>query len=633
MFTDMVGSTASAQANEAEALRLRDEQAALVRPLFTAHQGREIKSMGDGFLAEFDSALRAVQCAIDIQQHLHERNSQPGVPPIQLRIGVHLGDVEQRESDIFGDAVNIASRIQPLAAPGGVCISGEVFSQIRNKIPNKLEKLPPAALKGVQTSMDIYRVALPWAVRDVPLTKAGPRRLAVLPFTNISPDPKDEYFADGLTEELITGLSQLRELRVIARTSVSQYKATAKPVSQIGPELGVDAVLEGSVRKAGDDLRITVQLIDVETQEHTWAKTYDRKLDNVFAVQGEIAKRVAEALRIGLREAEEARLESRPRVKPESYLAYLKGRALMHVTSKDRLAGAREQFELALSLDPSNAAAYSGLADAMRMVGWWHSDIPRAEWEANCNRLVTRAIELDPNLAEAHASLALGLWDEYNYQAAEQEFKRALSLNPSYAAAHWGYGMILEDEGRADEALIELRLAEEADPLSALVLFLITEALIWARRLDEARVRIQRARELEPTGRMYHQLLASYHLAKGEVEASVEELRQAHEVNPDEVAEPIRNLQGSHLLALGGEKEKARTLLKTIEDARPSPSLAHHIAWVYAELGDLDGCFRWLEKAVEDHSIALQRWRLDPRREHVRSDPRFHAMMKRMNLA
>ena len=190
MFTDMVGSTSSAQTNEAQALRLRDEQASLVRPLFAAHEGREIKSMGDGFLSEFGSALRAVQCAIDIQQHLHERNSQPGSTPIQLRIGIHLGDVEQREADIFGDAVNIASRIEPLAAPGGVCISGEVFSQIRNKIPNQLEKLPPTALKGLLSPIDIYRVMLPWNLRELSSPDRGPApleksRIAVLPFVSI----------------------------------------------------------------------------------------------------------------------------------------------------------------------------------------------------------------------------------------------------------------------------------------------------------------------------------------------------------------------------------------------------------------------------------------------------------------
>ncbi|MFZ1023453.1 MAG: adenylate/guanylate cyclase domain-containing protein, partial [Thermoplasmata archaeon] len=276
MFTDMVGSTSSAQANEAEALKLRDEQASLVRPLFAAHQGREIKSMGDGFLSEFGSALRAVQCAIDIQQHLHERNSQPGTPPIQLRIGIHLGDVEQRESDIFGDAVNIASRIEPLAAPGGVCISGEVFSQVRNKIPNTLEKLPPTALKGLRISVDIYRVLLPWNGREASFSSNDPalldtNRIAVLPFVSMSPDPNDEYFADGLTEELIANLALVKGLKVIARTSVMEYKKKDKHVSEIGKELGVGTIVEGSVRKAANRIRVTVQVIDVATEEHLWA--------------------------------------------------------------------------------------------------------------------------------------------------------------------------------------------------------------------------------------------------------------------------------------------------------------------------------------------------------------------------
>ncbi|MGP8077692.1 MAG: adenylate/guanylate cyclase domain-containing protein [Thermoplasmata archaeon] len=230
-----------------------------------AHEGREIKSTGDGFLVEFDSALRAVQCAIDIHQNLAERNAMPSVTPIRLRIGVHLGDVEERDGDIFGDSVYVASRIEPLADPGGICISEPVFGQVRNKISNQFEKLEPKALKNVRYPLDVYRVVLPWTGGPPPARSPGPARLAVLPFVNISPDPNDEYFADGLTEEMITVLSQLRELRVIARTSVSQYQANPKSVSQIGAELGVDAVLEGSVRKSVDQLRITVQLIDVGT--------------------------------------------------------------------------------------------------------------------------------------------------------------------------------------------------------------------------------------------------------------------------------------------------------------------------------------------------------------------------------
>jgi len=630
MFTDMVGFTASAQADEAKALKLRDEQVALVRPLFGAHQGREIKSMGDGFLAEFDSALRAIQCAIDIQQHLHERNSQQGVPPIQLRIGVHLGDVEQRESDIFGDAVNIASRIEPLAAPGGVCISGEVFSQVRNKIPNNFEKLPPTVLKGLQVPMDIYRVVLPWTVREPPSASAGPTRLAVLPFANISPDPNDEYFADGLTEEMITVLSQLRELRVIARTSVSLYKSTPKTVSQIGAELGVDAVLEGSVRKAGDQLRITVQLIDVGTQEHSWANTYDRKLDNVFAVQSEIAMRVAEQLKVSVRAAEEVRLNSRAPVRPDSYLAYLKGRTLLHLVSKPSLDAATKQFELAISLDPSNAAAHSGLADAVRLLGWYYPGLPGEKWDETSRRHAARAIELDPNLAEAHASLAIILWDDNEYVAAEKELKLALSLNPSYSPAHDWYAGLLQDEARVEEALLERAMAEEADPLWPRNLYQLAQLLIWIGRLDEALVKIRKVGEVQPDSLGYHIALASYHLARSDLARSLEETRRVEEMQTEPRWKPIIL---ALRCALSGEKEQARALLRheeTLPEFHPADPL---VVWVYAELGDLDDCFRLLEKAIRGHNVPFQQIRLDPRLKHVRADPRFQTLLKKMNLA
>jgi adenylate cyclase len=333
MFTDMVGFTARAQADEAAALGLRQEQEELIRPVLASHQGHEVKSTGDGLLVEFGSALKAIECAIGIQRRLHERNAKGGATRIDLRIGIHLGDVEQHGGDIFGDAVNIASRIEAIAEPGGICLSSAVYEQVRNKIPDTLVKLPPRSMKGVQRPMDLYRVVLPWTVREPLSASPGPARLAVLPFSNISPDPSDEYFADGLTEELITVLSQLKELRVIARTSVMPYKSTSKGIAQIGAELGVATVLEGSVRKAGDQLRITVQLIDVATQEHTWANTFDRKLDKIFAVQSEIAKLIAKQLKVNVRAAEQARLEARPPIRPDSYLAYLKGRSLMRSMS------------------------------------------------------------------------------------------------------------------------------------------------------------------------------------------------------------------------------------------------------------------------------------------------------------
>ena len=631
MFTDVVGYTASTQVDEASALRLLQEQEELVRPLFAGHHGREIKSTGDGFLVEFDSALRAVQCAIDIHQRIEERNSQKGVTPIQLRIGIHLGDVEERAGDIFGDAVNIASRIQPLAVPGGVCISGEVFSQVRNKIPNKLEKLEPHALKNVRFPVDLYRVILPWTVKVRPSpSSSGPTRLAVLPFANISPDPNDEYFADGLTEEMIVMLSQLRELRVIARTSVILYKSTPKSVAQIGAELGVDAVLEGSVRKAGDQLRITVQLIDVSTQEHTWANTYNRKLDNVFAIQTEIAKRVAKQLKVNVRAAEQARLEERPPVRPDSYLAYLKGRALLHTATRDSLETAKSEFERAITLDANNAAAHSGLADATRWQGWWYPDAPRVRWEEVSRQLTTRAIELDPNLAEAHVSLALDLWDDFDYVAAEKELQLALSLNPSYSFAHNAYASILEDEARTDEALLEFTLAEQADPLWILNLFHFAHLLIWLGRLDEALAKIRKLGELEPGGVGYHGCLSSYYLARSDLEGALEEFRQAEALHPEPRDKQV--MQAVYY-AMSGEKGQARALLRTEETLPDRPHWAQNIAEAYALLGDLDECFHWLEKAIGTHYITLQPWRLDPRLKNVRGDPRFQAILKKMKLA
>jgi adenylate cyclase len=630
MFTDIVGYTASAQTDETSALKLLQEQEELVRPLLATHQGREIKSMGDGFLVEFGSALRAVQCAIDIHQHLHTRNSQHGVTPIRLRIGVHLGDVEERGGDIFGDSVNVAARIEPLAEPGGICISEPVFGQVRNKIPNPIEKLEPKVLKNVRFPVEVYRVILPWNVREPPSAISGPTGLAVLPFTNISPDPKDEYFADGLTEELITVLAQLRGLRVIARTSVMQYKSTPKAVSQIGMELGVSSILEGSVRKVGNRLRITAQLIDAASQGHVWTNTYDRELDDVFAVQTEIAKQVTEALKIELRSAEQARLEARPKVRPDSYLAYLKGRTLLHSESKALLEAAKEQFKLAISLDSNNAAALSGLADVTRVTGWFFSGIPRAEWDATGRRLATRAIELDPNLAEAHASLALILWDDFEYAAAEKGFKLALSLNPSYSLAHNWYAGLLGDEARAEEALLEHTLAEEADPLWPLNLFQMALLLIWLGRPDEALVKIQKLNELEPSGQLYHNALARYYLARSDLEQCLKEIQRVEELQPEPRWKPIIR---AFYYTLSGEKEQAKALL-TQEETLPGFLPADWaIVWVYAELGDLDACFRRLEKAIRIHNPPFQQIRLDPRFEHVRGDPRFQVLLKKMNLA
>ena len=629
MFTDMVGSTKLAQTNEPEALRLRDEQEELVRPLFAAHQGREIKSIGDGFLAEFDSALRALQCAIDIQQRLRERNAQAGVTPLRLRIGIHLGDVEVRATDIFGDSVNIASRIEPLAEPGGICISEPVFGQVRNKVPNKLEKLPSTSLKGVQVPIEIYRVVLPEptpesAATDIPITG-----IAVLPFTNISPDPKDEYFAEGLTEELITMLSQVQELRVISRTSVTRYKASTKSVSEIGTELGVSSILEGSVRKAGNRLRIAAQLIDAQSDRHLWAKTFDRELNDIFEVQAEIATQVAAELQVALRPTEKARIEGRPPVKTESYLAYLKGRSDLRIRTRPSLEAAKAQFERALALDETNAAAHARLADVTRILGHHFTGAP-ANWEETRSLHAARALELDPNLAEAHGTLAAKLMDYFDYAGAEREFKAAISLNPSDSLTHLQYAICLEAEGRGDAALQERALAELVDPLWSMNLAYSVWVLIMLRRFDEALVKIQKLGELYPDGPSYHSALADYYLAQSDLERGLSEIRRVEELEPDPSEK--WHIRVWYLTA-AGKREEARTILRGRETTPETVFTANNLANRYAELGDLDDCFRLCERAIELHAFQASYLLLEPRLEHVRKDPRFLALLKRINLA
>jgi adenylate cyclase len=629
MFTDMVGYSAAAQTDEKSTLALREEQEELVRSILAAHQGREVKSTGDGFLIEFESALKATECAVGIQRRIHERNLKSGIPPIRLRIGIHLGDVEQRGADIFGDAVNIAARIEPVAEPGGICISGAVYEQVRNKIPDRLEKLPPTALKGLQSPIDLYRVALPWTARESPLHRTGPAGIAILPFTNISPDPKDEYFADGLTEELISVLSRLRDLRVISRTSVMLYKATPKSASQIGAELGVGSLLEGSVRKAGSRLRITAQLIDARSDQHVWAKTFDRELDDIFAVQAEIATEVAAALQAELRPPEKARIEGRPPVRSESYLAYLRGRTQMRSRTRDSLEAAKGQFELAISIDDRNAAAHARLADVTRQLGHHHAGAA-STWDETRRRHAKRAIELDPNLAEAHATLATTLMDDFDYVQAEKEFKVAFELNPSDSLTHFQYAICLEAEGRGDDALQEYDLAQAADPLWPMNLAFSAELLIWLGRPDEALARIQKIGELEPDGVRYHGGLADYFIAKSEIEKALSEIRRVEEL---ETETGIDWLTRAWYLVTAGKKEEARALLRSHETSSEMLYTPLNVALFYAQLGDLDDFIRLSEKAIELHAFNAERILIDRRLEHARNDPRFQALLQKVNLA
>ena len=628
MFTDMVGSTAATQRDEASALVLLHEHEELLRPLFIAYQGREVKSMGDGFLVEFESALKATQCAVEIQRQIHERNAKKGAAPIQLRIGIHLGDVEQRGSDIFGDAVNIASRIQPVAEPGGICVSNAVQEQVRNKISDRLEKLPPTVLKGLQVAMDVYRVILPWDAA-VPLSGGSPRtRLAVLPLANISPDPKDEYFADGLTEELITVLSKIRELRVIARTSVNSYKSATRSISQIGSELGVGSVLEGSVRKSGNRLRITLQLIDVVTQEHAWAESYDRELDDVFAIQGEIAEKTAGALRLELLGSERRSIRKKPTSDLPAYNLYLRGIHASHGTSYETFAEAIEFLEEAIQKDPNFVAACTALANVY--IGLAGETLAPGKAFARARELMAKSLQLDPDSSDAHLVRAnLAAQDDLNWAVAEMEYKRAISLNPSGEQAHFWYAFLLRALQRYDEAIEEIRIATELDPLWPLLGYVLGDTYIASGDLKAGLAVAEGLRDRDPQNGEAHAFLCAIYLRSGQMDKARKELEMA--VEPAALSAQVSR---AALWARLGKPEEARRYVREFLDPAQTRYVGPWwLAGLYSCLGEKEAALEVLERDEKEGSkgglwFHYQDTAFDP----IRGDPRFRSLVKRLNL-
>ena len=633
MFTDIAGYTAMAQADEAGALRLLREQHQLIGPVLETHRGRQVKSIGDGLLIEFPNALDAMECAMDVQQRVHERNARGDTPALRLRVGIHLGDVQEEGADILGDAVNIASRIEPLAEPGGVSVSFPVYDQVHNKVACEFEKLGPKRLKGIRDPVEIYRILFPWSAPGG--TPGGPLlpRIAVLPLANISPDSSDAYFADGLTEELISVLSQIKSLRVISHTSVNQYKGTTKPVAQIGSELGADTVLEGSVRKAGDQLRIAVQLIDARTDEHRWSQTYDRKFENVFAIQAQVAEQTASALKVELLRSERAALRERPTAKLPAYEAYLRGlsasRGFDYRVESDRQAV--EYFESAIREDPRFAAAYAALANHLIMV----EGTTRSADEVfpKARRLATAALDFDPDSAEGHTALGnLAMQADLDWTRAEAEFDQAISLNPSSSEAHCGLAILFITLQRYDEAKKHLLAAIQVDPLRR-------TPREWMLGLAEAQG------DWESTLRHAQYLAATFNATLPEVLLSqialtwayayagrVEDAMQTQAAWAD-VPHPLARVSHALLLAyLGSPLELRSSFDELAKISHVETRFKNFEALAYAVLHENDKALACLEASFQRGENPFWYSYSGPLWDPIRDDPRFIALLRAMRL-
>jgi len=627
MFSDMVGFTALAQRDESLAMELLEEQRSLIRPVLAKYNGREIKTIGDAFLVEFESALDAVRCAVEIQTGLKEENVRRAKErAISVRIGIHLGDVIHDGSDVVGDAVNVASRIEPLAPSGGICVSAQVQASVVNKIGHRFLSLGMPELKNVDVPIEVFQIE-GFGERKTAVPQRGllPReRVTVLPFANMSPDPNDEYFADGMTEELISTLSKIAGLSVISRTSVMHFKGTTSTTAEIARELNSGILLEGSVRRAGSKVRVTVQLVDGSTDTHLWVANYDRQLEDVFAIQTDIATSVADSLKLRLLPDELVKIKTKDTGSAAAHDLYLKGVSYLREGTERAAHLAHDQFEMALREDPNYARAYAGLADSVLELGdYLFSPIPTAIKEAQ--GYVEKALALDPDLAEARMSLATLLMYDYRFSEAESEFLRAIKTNPSNASAHQRYSTCLQTFGRPDEALKEVLRAEELDPLSPAIKLSVIYRLIGLGSDKESEGRIRRLEEMAPQSPLVEEAKMVFAFAKKDWENAALHLKKMIAADPDD---PYLYADMAYLYAVTGLWDEALGLVEKVksvpEDQRIKGQL---LGFAYLGLGDLDESFRWLRYAIEKKEAFISWLRSYPLFAPIREDPRFKDLL------
>jgi adenylate cyclase len=632
MFTDMVDYTALSERDEPLALALLEEHRKLLRPVFAKHGGREVKTLGDGFLVEFPSTLKAVRSALEVQQAMSDRNLKVPIDRrILLRVAINVGDVEHRDGDIFGDTVNIASRVHEIADPGSICITQQVYDQIRNSREFQTTSLGQSRLKNVQTPVEVFKIQsarIDAALIDNQLLE--PRRIAALPLTSLSSDPQDEYFADGLTEEIINTLSSISDLRVIARTSVMKYKQAKRTVGEIGRELKVGTILEGSVRKAGDRVRITVQLIDVGSEAPIWAQKYDRDMRNVFDIQMDIAHRVADALKVQLLRENRTRIENKAPEDIAAYNLYLRGRYYWNKRSRVDLEKAIEQFGEAIKTDPGYALAYAGLADCYT-VGGRHRYLPGDDAFAKARSYAEKALQINDNLAEAHSSLAAVLFNyDWDWEGSEAQFRRAIALNPNYATAHYWLSLLLQTTGNLAEAISEAEKAQALDPLSSAVGGCVIQAYFFTGQYDKAIDTCKRYLDMDPNFVVARDYLVHLYVHTKAFDEAVNETMRLIDQS-ERKAEAKAHL--AYVYAMSGRTQEAKDIFENIvTDPDLGYSNSTIFITIYSTFGDQDAAFRWAEKARETGKLSIPSIRFSPDLRGFRDDPRFVVILQKARL-
>ncbi len=513
----------------------------LIDPTIAAHSGRIVKLMGDGALVEFSSAVNAVTCAVEIQSKLRERQPDgSGADPIRFRIGVHVGDIIIEGQDIFGDGVNIAARIEGVAEPGGLSISEDVWRHVQGKVAANFVDAGEQSLKNIARPVRVYRLDIaakpPAASEPRRATPAPPDTpsIAVLAFTNMSGDPEQEYFSDGISEDIITDLSKLSDLQVIARNSTFTYKGKPVDIKQVGRELGVRYVLEGSVRKAGNRIRVTGQLIDAASGAHIWADRFDRDLTDIFAVQDELTREIIAALKIKLSEREKATLAAGGTKNVEAHDLFLRGRELILGNKRNRETFNQSIacFERAVALDPSYAAPYAGLAMAYMLDHQNHwSDTPGTSLD-RAERFIIELIAKDDQDAFAHYVASLVYTWKKDFRRWTDEADRAISLNPSYSPALLTRGNVYIYSGEPAKAFPYVEKAIRLDPAQAQHRHFLGMAYFVAGDYETAAAVFKERIAMTPTTDLSRAFLASALGHLGRLDEARQVWRELKEINP-----------------------------------------------------------------------------------------------------
>tara|TARA_R110002126_G_scaffold1440_4_gene8275 strand:+ start:6168 stop:8069 length:1902 start_codon:yes stop_codon:yes gene_type:complete len=631
MFADMVGYTRLMQQDETQAKLLRDRQRNVVDKSIADHNGRVMQYYGDGTLSMFSSAIKAVEAAQEIQNELKKD------PQVPLRIGIHIGDVVHDEEGVFGDAVNVAARVQSLSVPGGVMISGKVFEEIKNHPGIKVEAFGEHDLKNVFNPISIFALAneglsIPEQSYVREITGSHKNSVAVLPFANLSPNPENEYFSDGVTEEIINALVKVDGLQVPSRTSVFAYKNTKKDIREIGKELNVATILEGSVRQAGNKIRVTAQLINTTDGFHVWSESYDGETKDIFKVQDEIAKMIAEKLESNFEMESESKLYEASTDSVVAYNHYLQGLFYWNKRTPESVQKAIKCYEKAIRKCITYTKAYSGLANCYSFLGSI-GYLKGKEAFTRAEKYALKALEL--NDFRGGSYVALGFVDllyNWNFERAEANFRKAITMEPNNEEARLALSMYYRVIGDLERMLHHTKVAVQVAPVSLPALLQLGQAYLLMERYDKALETFEKILELDPLFRAALEGLALTYAAQEKYGKAMKAVKKyMKQVDSDYKG----GTQLGYIAALQGDRKTAEENIKVIaerEKSNPDLNLSLDYAVIFAALGDNDEAFKYLNKAVDEKlgSILLVKT-MNPI-IRLQNDPRYLQLLERIGL-